>query len=111
MPRDRLVIGFGDSFTSGEGNPERRALFSGAPWTGGNLPTPRRWDSHEAANSESPISERVLVRNRADPGDAGTTVTARRSVNPVAAPYPNRRRARGTAWQAVRDSRTKQKPR
>jgi hypothetical protein len=39
MPRDRLVIGFGDSFTSGEGNPERRALFSGAPWTGGNLPT------------------------------------------------------------------------
>jgi len=37
-PRDRLVIGFGDSFTSGEGNPERPALFSGAPWTGGNLP-------------------------------------------------------------------------
>jgi hypothetical protein len=37
-PRDRLVIGFGDSFTSGEGNPERLALFSGAPWTGGNLP-------------------------------------------------------------------------
>ena len=29
-PRDRLVIGFGDSFTSGEGNPERLALFSGA---------------------------------------------------------------------------------
>ena len=45
-PRDRLVIGFGDSFTSGEGNPERLALFSGAPWTGGNLrpaiPTPCR---------------------------------------------------------------------
>jgi hypothetical protein len=38
VPRDRLVIGFGDSFTSGEGNPERFALFSGAPWTGGNLP-------------------------------------------------------------------------
>src|SRR5271165_2535390 len=37
-PQDRLVIGFGDSFTSGEGNPERLALFSGAPWTGGNLP-------------------------------------------------------------------------
>ncbi len=37
-PRDRLVIGFGDSFTSGEGNPERLAVFSGAPWTGGNLP-------------------------------------------------------------------------
>ena len=37
-PKDRLVIGFGDSFTSGEGNPERTALFSGAPWTGGNLP-------------------------------------------------------------------------
>jgi hypothetical protein len=37
-PRDRLVIGFGDSFTSGEGNPERLALFSGKPWTGGNLP-------------------------------------------------------------------------
>ena len=37
-PRDRLVIGFGDSFTSGEGNPERLALFSGAPWTGGALP-------------------------------------------------------------------------
>lgn len=37
-PRDRLVIGFGDSFTSGEGNPERLALFSGAPWIGGNLP-------------------------------------------------------------------------
>jgi hypothetical protein len=32
------VLGFGDSFTSGEGNPERLALFSGAPWTGGNLP-------------------------------------------------------------------------
>jgi hypothetical protein len=32
------VIGFGDSFTSGEGNPERLALFSGAPWIGGNLP-------------------------------------------------------------------------
>jgi hypothetical protein len=37
-PRDRLVIGFGDSFTSGEGNPERLALFSGKPWTDGNLP-------------------------------------------------------------------------
>ena len=37
-PQDRLVIGFGDSFTSGEGNPERLALFSGAAWTGGNLP-------------------------------------------------------------------------
>ena len=37
-PKDRLVIGFGDSFTSGEGNPERLALFSGNPWTGGNLP-------------------------------------------------------------------------
>jgi hypothetical protein len=37
-PRDRLVIGFGDSFTSGEGNPELIAHFSGAPWTGGNLP-------------------------------------------------------------------------
>ena len=37
-PQDRLVIGFGDSFTSGEGNPERLALFSGKPWTGGNLP-------------------------------------------------------------------------
>jgi hypothetical protein len=37
-PKDRLVIGFGDSFTSGEGNPERLALFSGKPWTGGNLP-------------------------------------------------------------------------
>jgi hypothetical protein len=37
-PRDRLMIGFGDSFTLGEGNPERLALFSGAPWTGGNLP-------------------------------------------------------------------------
>lgn len=37
-PKDRLVIGFGDSFTSGEGNPERLALFSGEPWTGGNLP-------------------------------------------------------------------------
>ncbi|HEX9170799.1 MAG TPA: hypothetical protein VF886_18035 [Roseiarcus sp.] len=37
-PRDRLVIGFGDSFTSGEGNPELTAVFSGAPWAGGNLP-------------------------------------------------------------------------
>ena len=37
-PKDRLVIGFGNSFTSGEGNPERLALFSGEPWTGGNLP-------------------------------------------------------------------------
>jgi hypothetical protein len=37
-PKDRLVIGFGDSFTSGEGNPERLAIFSGKPWTGGNLP-------------------------------------------------------------------------
>jgi hypothetical protein len=37
-PKDRLVIGFGDSFTSGEGNPELTAHFSGAPWTGGNLP-------------------------------------------------------------------------
>jgi hypothetical protein len=37
-PKDRLVIGFGDSFTSGEGNPERLALFSGKPWAGGNLP-------------------------------------------------------------------------
>ena len=32
-PRDRLVIGFGDSFTSGEGNPERPAIFTGGPWT------------------------------------------------------------------------------
>jgi hypothetical protein len=32
------VIGFGDSFTSGEGNPERLALFSDKPWSGGNLP-------------------------------------------------------------------------
>ena len=30
-PKDRLVIGFGDSFTSGEGNPERLALFTGDP--------------------------------------------------------------------------------
>ena len=37
-PKDRLVIGFGDSFTSGEGNPELTAHFSGAPWTGGSLP-------------------------------------------------------------------------
>ena len=37
-PQDRLAIGFGNSFTSGEGDPERLALFSGAPWTGGNLP-------------------------------------------------------------------------
>ena len=32
-PRDRLVIGFGDSFTSGEGNPERVAVFNGHTWT------------------------------------------------------------------------------
>lgn len=38
VPQDRLILGLGDSFTSGEGNPERPALFSGAPWTGGNLP-------------------------------------------------------------------------
>ena len=31
-PRDRLVIGFGDSFTSGEGNPERPVIFTGGPW-------------------------------------------------------------------------------
>ena len=37
-PRDRLVIGLGDFFTSGEGNPERLALFFGKPWTGGNIP-------------------------------------------------------------------------
>jgi hypothetical protein len=37
-PGDRLVIGFGDSFTSGEGNPERLALFNGNRWPGGNLP-------------------------------------------------------------------------
>ena len=37
-PKDRLVIGFGDSFTSGEGNPELIAHFSGAPWQNGNLP-------------------------------------------------------------------------
>jgi hypothetical protein len=37
-PKDRLVIGFGDSFTSGEGNPELTAQFSGAPWQNGNLP-------------------------------------------------------------------------
>ena len=37
-PKDRLVIGFGNSFTSGEGNPERLALLSGKPWVGGNLP-------------------------------------------------------------------------
>jgi hypothetical protein len=37
-PDDRLVIGFGDSFTSGEGNPERLALFNGRPWPNGNLP-------------------------------------------------------------------------
>jgi hypothetical protein len=41
-PKDRLVIGFGDSFTSGEGNPELTAHFSGAPWTGGNLPARAR---------------------------------------------------------------------
>jgi len=31
-PRDRLIVGFGDSFTSGEGNPERPAVFTGDPW-------------------------------------------------------------------------------
>ncbi len=41
-PKDRLVIGFGDSFTSGEGNPELTAHFSGAPWQGGNLPARAR---------------------------------------------------------------------
>ena len=32
-PRDRLVIGLGDSFTSGEGNPERPARFNGETWS------------------------------------------------------------------------------
>jgi hypothetical protein len=40
-PSDRLIIGFGDSFTSGEGNPERPARFkmkNGEAMTWGNLP-------------------------------------------------------------------------
>lgn len=37
-PRDRLMIGFGDSFTSGEGNPERTATFTDVSWGGIGLP-------------------------------------------------------------------------
>jgi hypothetical protein len=37
-PRDRLMIGFGDSFTSGEGNPERTAIFTDVSWGGIGLP-------------------------------------------------------------------------
>ena len=36
-PKDRLIIGFGDSVTSGEGNPERPAIFTGKPWTSGRF--------------------------------------------------------------------------
>ena len=35
-PQDRLVIGMGDFFTSGEGNPERPARFNGRSWPAGN---------------------------------------------------------------------------
>jgi hypothetical protein len=31
-PLDKLIIGFGDSFTSGEGNPERAAVLNGDTW-------------------------------------------------------------------------------
>ncbi len=51
-PHDRLIIGFGDSVTSGEGDPERPATFTGEPWSSGpglparaddpTLPTDRR---------------------------------------------------------------------
>ncbi len=37
-PSDQLVLGFGDSFTSGEGNPELPAVFTGGVWPGIGLP-------------------------------------------------------------------------
>ncbi len=37
-PADRLLIGFGDSFTSGEGNPERPARFNGQAWPASGNP-------------------------------------------------------------------------
>ncbi len=51
-PHDRLIIGFGDSLTSGEGNPERPAMFTGSAWTGSNLPA-RAPDPTSANNSDS----------------------------------------------------------
>jgi hypothetical protein len=37
-PSDQLIIGFGDSFTSGEGNPELPAVFTNVGWPDVNLP-------------------------------------------------------------------------
>jgi hypothetical protein len=37
-PSDQLIIGFGDSFTSGEGNPELPATFTNIGWPDANLP-------------------------------------------------------------------------
>ncbi len=37
-PADRLLIGFGDFFTSGEGNPERPARFNGQTWPASGNP-------------------------------------------------------------------------
>jgi len=51
-PSDRLIVGFGDSFTSGEGNPERPARFNGKTWSVvASLPgTPRALQSAGAAD-------------------------------------------------------------
>ena len=42
-PSDQLIIGFGDSFTSGEGNPELPATFTKLIWSS-DLTLPRRLD-------------------------------------------------------------------
>jgi hypothetical protein len=37
-PKDQLIMGFGDSFTSGEGNPEMTAVFTDQAWSGLGVP-------------------------------------------------------------------------
>jgi hypothetical protein len=51
-PSDKLVIGFGDSFTSGEGNPERPAVFNGDTWAdvAAHIGEPSAFRTNVAAN-------------------------------------------------------------
>jgi hypothetical protein len=59
-PRDRLVIGLGDSFTSGEGNPERPARFDGKTWADYGDGSPR-----SALPARAPDSTTSLQDTRA----------------------------------------------
>jgi hypothetical protein len=61
-PADRFLIGFGNSFTSGEGNPERPARFSGLAWPPANLPS-RSPDTTTANDTRAQWTDRWCHRS------------------------------------------------